>query len=183
MAASRSTAGAVLFVAVFAVYSLAVKRLVLGIPDDAGKLEVDRPAPALTLLDTHGKRIDLQEVASRNKVVMVTFWATWCGPCRVELPHLEKLYQERKGKGFEILAVNGDEDRAAMVTYLRERPLTFPVLVDAKNRAARRFGVESLPTSVLIDRRGRVRHVLHGLDPHIEFTLDEYLRRKKGGDG
>src|SRR5213080_1036703 len=73
---------------------------------------------------------ELRAVASRNKVVLVNFWATWCGPCRIELPQFAKLYKEKSGRGLEILAVNEDREDGKLTEYLKEKPLSFPVLVD-----------------------------------------------------
>ena len=114
------------------------------------------PAPDFTLEDMDGKRHTLS--ALRGKVVMLNFWATWCGPCREELPSLEALYQALKDEGFVVLAVNQWETPDQVFAYMGQIAVfpTFPILFDRDSRVSERYGVKGLPTTVLIDKRGRV---------------------------
>jgi peroxiredoxin len=165
------------FLAAFALFSVAVKRELRSAPDAAGGLRPREEAPAFVLRDTEDRRVALRDVVARNDVVLVTFWATWCPPCRIELPQLERIYRERRGRGFEVLAVNEDEDAARRDAYLREKAFSFPVLLDRKGAVRRRWRVRGLPSSVLLDRNGRVLAVVDGVQPGLEALIDMHLAR------
>jgi thiol-disulfide isomerase/thioredoxin len=90
-------------------------------------------------------------------VVFLNFWATWCPPCREEMPAMERLYQRYKDKGFVVLAVSMDSEGGPIVVpFVKERGLTFPIGVDPKMALADRYGVRALPSSFLVDRKGNV---------------------------
>lgn len=91
----------------------------------------------------------------KGKVVFLNFWATWCPPCKEEMPAMERLYQRYKGQGFAVLAVSVDAEGAPVVTpFVKEHKLTFPIGLDPKMALAERYGVRALPTSFLVDRKG-----------------------------
>jgi len=92
----------------------------------------------------------------KGKVVLLSFWATWCGPCRVEMPSMQRVYDQLKDQGLEILAVNMMDDTTQAKAFVRELKLTFPIVADAGETVAARFAVRALPTTYLLDRRGRV---------------------------
>jgi len=93
----------------------------------------------------------------RGKVVLLNFWATWCPPCRAEMPSMETLYQAYKDQGFEILAVSSDVQGAAIVQpFMEKYRLSFPALLDTTGRVNGMYGVRSIPTSYLLDRQGQV---------------------------
>ena len=94
--------------------------------------------------------------ALKGKVVFVNFWATWCGPCRVEMPSMEALYNKYKKDGLEILAVNVGENQQAVQAFMRSTGLSFPALLDADGSVSRSYGVQAIPTSFLIDRNGNI---------------------------
>ena len=103
------------------------------------------------------------DTSLRGKVVLVNFWATWCAPCRYEMPGFQSVYDSRKDKGFVILGVTTDGDRELVDQFVAEHHITYPVAI-APVGVARSFGgVDVLPTSFLIDRNGRVRHVVRGI--------------------
>ena len=124
-----------------------------------------RPAPAFTLRDIDGKAHTLAEY--RGKVVLVNFWATWCPPCRAEMPSIERLYTSMKGKPFVVLAIDqgeSDDNVFAYMGQLNPQP-TFPVLLDSKSDVAHAFGVMGIPSTYLIDAQGRiVARVVGGRD-------------------
>ena len=93
----------------------------------------------------------------RGKVVLLNFWATWCGPCRVEMPAMEELYRTFSRKDFEILAVSTDAQGVAVTRPFQENHLTFPILHDADYRVGLTYGAE-LPMTFMVDRQGVVRH-------------------------
>jgi len=94
--------------------------------------------------------------AFRGRVVLLNFWATWCAPCRVEMPSMERLYRELMALDFVILAVDLDESPKLVANFMRDFCLSFPALIDSGSQVASRYGVRGLPTTILIDRRGRV---------------------------
>jgi len=96
-------------------------------------LKIHEPLSDFELPDVSGKMVKLSEVIRNKKIVMINFWASWCGPCRVEMPSFEKLYNEQKNNGFVILAIAEDKDRAKLDEYLKQKPVSFPVLVDKDN--------------------------------------------------
>jgi len=98
----------------------------------------------------------------RGKVVLVDFWASWCAPCLVSLPLYEELRKELPAGEFEVLAVNLDKEPGKALRFLKERGVGFPSVADPKGRIPETFGLETMPTSYLIDRNGRVRHVHTG---------------------
>ncbi len=176
----RTSIQVAVFLVGFALFSVAVKRELRRLPSGQTALRVQQEAPAFTLPDTQGEPVELRAVAQRNKVVLVSFWASWCGPCRIELPQFVKLYKDRSGRGFEILAVNEDREEGKLAQYLKERPLSFPVLVDKDGEVAKQYGVEAFPTSVLVDSNGRVLAVVDGVQPYLEYEIDRHLRRATG---
>jgi peroxiredoxin len=127
------------------------------------------PAPAFTLKSRTGETVSLADL--RGQVVMINFWATWCGPCRQEMPHLEALYQRYEKLGFKLLAVNVEQDPKGADKWLAETPVSFPVLFDPDNNVSKLYEVVAMPSTVIVDRGGNVRFVHHGYKPGYE---DEY---------
>ena len=112
----------------------------------------------------------------RGQVVMINFWATWCGPCRQEMPLLEQIHAKYEPLGFTLLGVNVEPDSAPAQAWLKGVPVSFPILFDRENAVSAQFGVEAMPSSVLIDREGRVRHVHLGYKPGDESTYADLIR-------
>ena len=94
--------------------------------------------------------------ALKGKVVFLNFWATWCGPCRAEMPSMETLYKEYREKGLEIIAVNCGENRAAVLAFMNNNNLSFPAVLDSDGKVSGVYGVQAIPTSFLIDREGNI---------------------------
>lgn len=115
------------------------------------------PAPAFTLEDMDAKKFSLKDY--RGKVVLLNFWATWCPPCRREMPSMERLYEKFKGKNFVVLAVNQMEDGDQVFTYTGELQVapTFTILFDKDSNVSRAYSVLGLPTTYLIDKEGNIR--------------------------
>jgi peroxiredoxin len=116
--------------------------------DDERRQHVD-----FTLADLRGKSWTLSEL--RGKVVVVNFWATWCPPCRKEMPDLEALYNRFKGEGFVVLAVS-DEDAAKVRPFIAERQVTYPILLDPGRKVNDLFQVEGIPKTFVYDRDGKL---------------------------
>jgi peroxiredoxin len=131
-------------------------------------------APDFTLRKADGGNLRLQE--QRGQVVMVNFWATWCTPCRVEMPHLNRLYEKYRSSGFVLLGVNVDDNSAAATTAAANWGIRFPVLLDADKRVSRLYDLSSMPSTVLIDRDGRVRYLHKGYRDGYEDTYEKQVR-------
>jgi thiol-disulfide isomerase/thioredoxin len=131
-------------------------------------------APDFTLPSLDGPNLRLQE--QRGRVVMINFWATWCGPCRVEMPHLSKLYEKYRGSGFTVLAVNIDEDPHRAASLAKQLGMRFPVLLDTEKKVSRLYDLSTMPSTVLADRDGRVRSVHRGYREGYEDTYDKQIR-------
>ena len=118
------------------------------------------PAPAFSLAGRGGKTIDLSQF--KGQVVMINFWASWCKPCRDEMPLLEDIYKKYKPMGFTMLAVNVEPDSKAAEAFLGKlaKPVTFPVAFDVDSKVSKLYKVPGMPTTVFVDRKGNVR-VLH----------------------
>ena len=129
-----------------------------------------RPAPDFALKSSTGENLRLSEY--RGDVVMINFWATWCGPCRQEMPLLDELYTRYQRVGFNLLGVNIDDDSRRAMQMIEELGVNFPVLFDARKEVSKLYEVEAMPVTVLVDREGNVRHVHHGYKPGYE---DAYL--------
>ena len=148
--------------------------LSLMIAGSALALDVGSTAPDFTLKSRSGENIKLSE--QRGDVVMINFWASWCAPCRQEMPLLEELHDRYADLGFTLLGVNVEEDSSAALDLLKEIPVTFPVLFDSRNDVSKRYNVVAMPTTVILDRDGNVRYVHKGYLPGYE---DEYRKQIK----
>ena len=124
-------------------------------------VKLGEPAPNFQLRDMNDRLVTLSDL--RGKVVLLNFWATWCGPCRVEMPAMEQLYRMFSRKDFEILAVSTDAQGVAITRpFQQENHLTFPILHDADYRVGLTYGARSLPMTFMVDRQGVVRHQIFG---------------------
>lgn len=118
-------------------------------------VKVDYSAPQLDLTDLSGKSVSLDDYL--GKVVLVNLWATWCPPCREEMPTLQKFYEKYKDKGFVLIAIDQEETQDVVSPFVAEFGLTFPVWLDLEYLAEREFNTSNLPSSYVIDRAGTVR--------------------------
>jgi peroxiredoxin len=132
------------------------------------------PAPEFKLPVRAGGELALSSL--KGQVVMINFWATWCGPCRQEMPLLEQIYKRYKGLGFTLLAVNVEEDSSGADKWLAETPVTFPVLFDRTNSVSKLYEVVAMPSTVIVDRKGRVRYIHHGYKPGTESQYQDQVR-------
>ncbi len=131
-------------------------------------------APDFALKSSTGENLRLSEY--RGEVVMVNFWATWCGPCRQEMPLLDELYQRYERVGFNLLGVNIDDDSRRAMQMIEELGVNFPVLFDDRKEVSKLYEVGAMPVTVLIDREGNVRYVHHGYKPGYEDTYLDQVR-------
>lgn len=135
---------------------------------------IGQKAPDFTLRANTGKNLKLSEL--RGQVVMINFWATWCAPCREEMPHLNKLHEQYRKAGFALLGVNVDDKAATAEAMARELKVVFPVLFDTDKQVSRRYDVDAMPSTVLIDRDGKVRHIFRGYRTGTEQRYETAIR-------
>jgi peroxiredoxin len=138
-------------------------------------------APSFSLRDMNGKQVSLDDY--KGQVVLLNFWATWCGPCQAEMPHLEKMYVDLKEKGFVVLAVSTDDARNAskVKPLIKRNRYTFPVLLDKDSSVVNQYNPESvLPYNVLIDAKGDVVWKKASYAPGEEVELRKIVEETMG---
>jgi len=135
---------------------------------------VQAPAPDFTLKSDSGANLKLSEL--RGEVVLINFWASWCGPCRQEMPVLSELHDKYKDMGFTVLGVNVEENSGAARKLLRDMPVSFPVLFDNDSTVSKKYDVVAMPSTVLVDRDGNVRYLHKGYKPGEEDIYLEKVR-------
>jgi peroxiredoxin len=148
--------------------------LVLGTSWAGAAVAPTAMAPDFTLHTLSGPNLRLQE--QRGRVVMVNFWATWCSPCRQEMPQLNRLYEKYRASGFVLLGVNVDEDTRHAADVATKLGLKFPVLLDTDKAVSRAYDLNTMPSTVLIDRDGRVRYLHRGYLVGDEELYDKQIR-------
>ena len=131
-------------------------------------------APDFTLHSVAGANLRLKE--QRGQVVMLNFWASWCGPCRQEMPQLDRLYEKYHAAGFQLLGVNVDEDVRNATGVSSKLGLHFPVLLDTEKKVSRLYDLSTMPSTVLIDRDGRVRYIHRGYRDGYVQTYEDQIR-------
>ena len=129
-------------------------------------------APSFTLPSRSGDTVVLDKL--KGQVVMINFWASWCGPCRQEMPLLDEMYKRYSARGFTLLGVNVESDTKDAEKWLQQMPVTFPVLFDKENKVSKLYDVNAMPSSVFIDRKGNVRYLHRGYKAGDE---GEYLNQ------
>jgi len=131
-------------------------------------------APDFTLKSASGSNLKLSEF--RGEVVLVNFWASWCGPCRQEMPLLNELHEQYRDLGFTVLGVNVEEDARKARELLEEAPVSFPVLFDSDSVVSREYDVVAMPSTVLVDRNGKLRYLHKGYKPGLEAVYQQQIR-------
>lgn len=136
-----------------------------------GAPEVGAPAPDFSLVNLEGDMVSLSDY--RGQPVIVNFWATWCAPCRIEMPEFQATIEERADDGLVILALNREEDATAVTTYFNELELTFTPLLDEQAIVANLYNVFNMPTTYFVNEEGVVTAIHRG--PLVKEQLDGYL--------
>ena len=129
--------------------------------------------PAFTAVDLDGRPVSAESL--RGKVVIVNFWATWCGPCKASLPALNEFRKNHQGKGVEVLSVNLGEQASLVSDFVTREGYALWVLLDSDSSVAGAYGVSGIPTLVIIDKEGNVRQKFVGYDPALETKLEETI--------
>jgi peroxiredoxin len=144
----------------------------LGWAASAATLQTGAPAPTFQLNSNGGKPVALADL--KGQIVLLNFWASWCGPCRQEMPILEQLNRQYHAKGVTLLGVNVEPDSNAAVNWLKATPVTFPILFDTDSKVSKLYEVEGMPNTVIVDRKGVVRYIHRGYNPGAE---NDYLNQ------
>jgi len=153
-------------------FSMLIAAMLIALP--ALTTEISGSAPDFTLQSRDGDSISLSGL--KGDVVMIKFWATWCGPCREEMPHLEALYQRYSRLGFTLLGVNVEEDSSLSDRFLGETPVSFPILFDPQNGVSELYDVVAMPSTVIVDREGNMRFIHHGYQAGYENDYQTQIR-------
>ena len=132
------------------------------------------PAADFSLPDATGSTVSLSDF--QGDVVLINFWASWCGPCREEMPLLDQLHARYSPLGFTMLGVNVEEDSTLANGFLDGTPVNFPILYDRENSVSQLYDVIAMPTTVIVDRAGNVRYVHHGYEAGNENDYQDQIR-------
>lgn len=132
------------------------------------------PAPDFTLQSSTGENVRLAE--QRGQVVMLNFWASWCGPCRTEMPLLDEMSKRYSAAGFVLYGVNVEEDNTDAKKLIKDLGVTFPILYDTESKASSLYNVDAMPTTVVIDKKGEIRYVNRGYKPGDENKYRDQIR-------
>ena len=139
-----------------------------------GTVKVSDEAPDFTLKTLEGPNLRLEEY--RGQVVLLNFWASWCGPCRQEMPILDRLHQRYEDAGFAVLGVNVEGETAPAQKIVDKTDITFPVLIDEGQSVSELYDLEAMPSTVVIDRDGVVRYYHRGYKPGDEAKYVEVVK-------
>jgi thiol-disulfide isomerase/thioredoxin len=150
---------------------MAVLALFLVLCAPASGLEAGDQAPEFQLPGLPAGESPVALADFRNKVLYLDFWASWCGPCRLSLPALDRIYAELGEQGFEVLAINVDEVEADALAFLEKYPVSYTVAADPAGVTPSQYGILGMPTAFFIDRQGRVRGVHAGFRRSDEATV------------
>ncbi|RLT97488.1 MAG: TlpA family protein disulfide reductase [Ketobacter sp.] len=155
--------------------TLIIPGLLLGTATFAKTENLSGPAPDFTLPLAGKKKLKLSQL--QGNVVMINFWASWCGPCREEMPLIEDLFQKYKKLGFIVYGVNVDANPQDAQALLKETGVSFPVGYDTKNKVSQLYSVDSMPSTVMVDRKGNMRFLHRGYKPGYEKDYEKQIRQ------
>ena len=148
--------------------------VLLALTMPAGSVTLQERAPDFTLKSLEGSNLRLEEY--RGQVVLINFWASWCGPCRQEMPLLDRLHQRYLDTGFAVLGVNVEGEEAPARALIDKIPVTFPVLIDEGQTVSELYRLEAMPSTVVVDRDGVVRYIHRGYKPGDEAKYVEVVK-------
>ncbi len=161
--------------AIFIRHMLVVMALILSPWAHSEIHELSGPAPDFTLPSEKGDSIKLSDF--KGQVVMLNFWASWCAPCREEMPLLEELHQKYKRLGFTVLGVNVDVNSKAAQPLLQEFNISFPIGYDKKSKVSGLYNVGAMPSTFMVDRQGKLRYLHLGYQAGQEKNYDQHIRQ------
>jgi peroxiredoxin len=154
--------------------ALALGLAALPTASTAGNIADGANAPGFQLASMNGKPLTLDQL--KGQVVLINFWASWCGPCRQEMPILEQLYHSYQAAGFTLLGVNVEPKEGDAQKFLKGTPVSFPILFDPDSKVSKLYEVSGMPSTIIVDRKGTVRYVHHGYKPGDESEYLDQIR-------
>jgi peroxiredoxin len=137
--------------------------------------EISGPAPDFTLKSLSGENVKLSEY--RGQVLLINFWASWCGPCRQEMPLLDKLHQRYAAYGFTVFGINVEENSEAAKKMIKDAPVSFPILFDTENSVSKAYNVSAMPSTVMVDRDGNMRYLHQGYKAGDEENYKKWIKQ------
>jgi peroxiredoxin len=139
------------------------------------RLQPGAAAPLFTLDTLAGEKVGLEDY--NGQVVVLNFWATWCTPCKIEMPMLDEFYTTHRSAGLVVLAINDQEEKTTVAAFIREAGYRFPVLLDPDAELIERYLIPGLPTTIVIDRTGVIQHIQLGLisDQQLRAVVEPLL--------
>lgn len=149
--------------------------LALFISVSAYAKDLSGPAPDFTLTNLKGEKVSLSSL--KGKVVMINFWASWCGPCRQEMPLLEGIAKQYSKAGFELLGINLDEETSDAKAFLKGSPVTFPILLNPTMSVAELYKNTAMPSSYFIDKKGNLAHLHQGYRKGEEANYHKQIKK------
>ncbi len=138
-------------------------------------LSLGDDAPDFTLKTMSGNNLNLNE--QRGNIIVINFWASWCGPCRTEMPILQEFHDQYEDLGVAVWGVNVEQENQAGLDYIKELGVDFPIFFDASNQISAAYNVEAMPTTVIIDRHGKVRSVFRGYQKGYEKKYAKVIKQ------
>ncbi len=148
--------------------------MAVAVSGPATAVTIQDSAPDFTLRSLEGSNLRLEEY--RGQVVLINFWASWCGPCRQEMPLLDRLHQRYVDTGFAVLGINVEGEEAPARELIDKVPVTFPVLIDEGQLVSELYKLEAMPSTVVVDRDGVVRYIHRGYKPGDEAKYVEVVK-------
>lgn len=142
--------------------------------EDTGLLQKGQNAPDWTLLDASGKKVSLSQL--KGKVVLIDFWATWCTPCKMVMPSIQKLHEKYANKGLVVIGINTFERDGDPIKYMKDQKFNYMLLLKGDN-VAESYKVESIPTMYLIDKQGKIAHTELGAVENLETKLEDTIKK------
>ncbi len=158
-------------------FSVALLMVCVGVAVAANTKLIGQQAPDFTLKSDQGDNKKLSEY--RGKVVLINFWATWCGPCQQELPKLAELKQLHDDYDFELLGVNIDEEPDKAIKLARKLGVNFPVLFDQQKQVSKLYDIDAMPMTILVDRNGDVRYLHRGYKESYLSLYQQQINKLK----
>ena len=147
----------------------------LALPLSAHAVDLRENAPDFTLKSLEGSNLRLEEY--RGQVVLINFWASWCGPCRQEMPLLDRLHHRYEDTGFAVLGVNVEGEVAPAQEIVDKTNVTFPILIDDGQKVSDMYNLQAMPTTVVVDRDGVIRYIHPGYKPGDEAKYVEVVKK------
>jgi len=149
--------------------------LMVLLASQAGAVGLKEEAPDFTLKSLEGGNLRLEEY--RGQVVLINFWASWCGPCRQEMPLLDRLHHRYEDTGFAVLGINVEGEVGPAQEIVDRTNVTFPILIDDGQKVSEMYNLEAMPSTVVVDRDGVVRYIHRGYVPGDEAKYVEVVKQ------